>query len=167
MVPTFDFYETFKRWWVDQHGEKNPVPSPTNVGLNLANLPHSRIAQNKDKFKRADGTRFYLGGYLNTEGGLFWDDARRDASLSGRSSRLADDLKHTKEPIPPKWKETEEYRRIVANTERIKEQRSGNVDAANAAAATTAGTITAGTTTAGTTTAGTDGLDIPEFLRRA
>lgn len=37
-------------------------------------------------------------------------------------SRLAEQNKPQKDPVPKKWKETDEYRRIEANTDRLKEQ---------------------------------------------
>lgn len=75
MMLTTNFYAVFKEWWISEHGEKAALPSPTHVGLELAALPNSRIAQNKDKFKLSTGQRFYLGCYLNLAGERLWYDA--------------------------------------------------------------------------------------------
>jgi hypothetical protein len=119
---TTDFYAAFKEWWISENGEKSAVPSPTHVGLDLAALPNSRIAQNKNKFKLATGERFYLGGHLSIAGELFWEDAATTARLLKPQSRLAEMDKPYKEPVCDRWKNTEEYRRIEANTARFKEQ---------------------------------------------
>jgi len=122
MLLTTDFYAAFKEWWISENGEKIAAPSPTHVGLELAALPNSRIAQNKNKFKLATGERFYLGCYLNAAGEGFWQDATNAARLQKSNSRLAQQDRPCKEPVPKKWKQTDEYRRIEANAERVKEQ---------------------------------------------
>jgi hypothetical protein len=122
MMTTTDFHAAFKEWWISEHGEKAAVPSPTHVGLELAALPKLRIAQNKDKFKLATGQRFYLGCYLNVIGEEFWKDAANSARLLKPQSRLAEQSKPYKDPVPSKWKNCEEYRRIETNTERFREQ---------------------------------------------
>lgn len=122
MMLTTDFYSAFKEWWISEHGEKVPPPSPTHVGLELAALPNSRIAQNKNKFKLSNGQRFYLGGYLNEVGEQFWQDGANAARLQKPQSRLAERDKPQKEPVPDKWKKIDEYRRAETNTARLKEQ---------------------------------------------
>jgi hypothetical protein len=122
MMPTTDFYAAFKEWWISENGEKSAAPSPTHVGLELAALPNSRIAQNKDKFKLSTGQRFYLGCYLNEAGEEFWEDAATTVRLMKPQSRLAEQEKSIKEPVPEDWMKTDEYRRIQANTERFREQ---------------------------------------------
>jgi P4 family phage/plasmid primase-like protien len=119
MMPSADFYAAFEQWWVGEHGDKSVVPSPTTVGLDLAALPNSRIAQNKKKFRNEPG-RFYLGCMLNETRRGLWQDASNIARQSGGGGRLADEFKRTKDPIPAKWKDTDEYQRIVGNTERVK-----------------------------------------------
>ena len=128
MMTTTDFYAAFKEWWISEHGEKAAVPSPTHVGLELAALPKLRIAQNKDKFKLATGQRFYLGCYLNAVGEQFWKDAANSARLLKPQSRLAEQGKPYKDPVPSKWKNCEEYRRIETNTERFREQELQQAD---------------------------------------
>lgn len=122
MMLTTDFYSAFKEWWISEHGEKVPPPSPTHVGLELAALPNSRIAQNKNKFKLSTGQRFYLGGYLNEVGEGFWQDASNTARLLKPQTRLAQRAKPQKEPVPDKWKKIDEYRRAEANAARLKER---------------------------------------------
>jgi putative DNA primase/helicase len=123
MICTANFYAVFRQWWISEHGEKSTIPSPTTVGLDLGSLPKSCIAQNKKKFKRANGQRFYLGAKLNETGKVFWEDAVNAASASGATTqRLAKTFIGTKEEIPAKWKVTDEYRRIVPNIQRFKQQ---------------------------------------------
>jgi P4 family phage/plasmid primase-like protien len=130
MMATTDFHAAFKEWWISENGEKAAVPSPTHVGLELAALPNSRIAQNKNKFKHSTGQRFYVGGYLNEAGEKFWEDATNAERLFKPNSRLAQQDRACKEPVPKKWKQTEEYRRIEANAERLKEQQQAVKQAA-------------------------------------
>jgi phage/plasmid-associated DNA primase len=66
MMTTTDFYAAFKEWWISEHGEKAAVPSPTHVGLELAALPQSRIAQNKNKFRLACHRAFANGDSRKT-----------------------------------------------------------------------------------------------------
>jgi P4 family phage/plasmid primase-like protien len=122
MMVTTDFYAAFKEWWISENGEKAAVPSPTHVGLELAALPNSRIAQNKNRFKLSTGQRFYLGCYLNEAGEGFWQDAATTARLMKPQSRLAQQEKSIKELVSKDWKKTDEYRRIQANAERFREQ---------------------------------------------
>jgi P4 family phage/plasmid primase-like protien len=121
MMSTTDFYAAFKEWFISENGEKAAVPSPTHVGLELAALPNSRIAQNKDRFKLAAG-RFYLGCYLNSAGEGFWQDATNAARLLKPNSPLVQQDSPRKEPVPKDWKKIDAYRRIEANTERVKDQ---------------------------------------------
>jgi P4 family phage/plasmid primase-like protien len=123
MMSTTDVYSTFKRWWIGEHGEKSTVPSPTTFGHDLANLPNSRIAQDKNKFKNKSSQRFYLGCKLNEAGIGYWQDAANIACISGtKDHRLAETVEKTMRDISPTWKATEEYRRIVPNIQRFVEE---------------------------------------------
>lgn len=186
MMLTTDFYAAFKEWWISEHGEKASPPSPTHVGLQLAALPNSRIAQNKDKFKLSTGQRFYIGGYLNAVGERFWQDAANTARLLKPQSRSLERDKPLNEPVPKKWKEMDEYRRAEANTFRVKEDQHGEAAASDASTfmeleeeiahlavkrshGRDLGYIIGDDDPPAKATASAahdDGLDIPDFLRR-
>jgi len=124
MTSTADFYAAFEVWWREEHGDRGIVPSRTTVGQDLASISNSRIAQDKAKFRRDTGERFYLGCMLNEAGKSLWHVAWRNVSITGnRVAHMSEELRQTVKPISPEtWKETDEYRRIVANTERFKKQ---------------------------------------------
>ncbi len=120
MMSTIDVYATFKQWWISEHGDRAVVPSPTTFGHDLANLPNSRIAQDKKKFKNKASQRFYLGCKLNVAGIGFWEDAAFIARVSGSiDHRMAETVEKTIREIPPTWKATEVYRRVVPNIQRF------------------------------------------------
>ncbi len=124
MTSTADFYVTYEVWWREQHGDRSLVPNRTTVGQDLASTPNSRIAQDKGKFRRDTGERFYLGCMLSEAGKALWQIASNKASITGdRVAHMSQEVKQTIKPISPdSWKETEEYRRIVTNAERFKKQ---------------------------------------------
>jgi hypothetical protein len=124
MTSCADFYVTYEVWWREQHGDRSVAPSRTTVGQDLASIPNSRIAQDKAKFRRDTGERFYLGCMLSEAGKALWQIASNKASITGdRVAHMSQEVKQTIKPISPdSWKETEEYLRIVANTKRFKKQ---------------------------------------------
>jgi len=124
MTSTADFYAAFEVWWREEHGDRSIVPSRTTVGQDLASISNSRIAQDKAKFRRDTGERFYLGCMLNEAGKSLWQIASHNMTLTGKHvAHMSEEVRQTVKPISPEtWKETDEYRRIVANTERFKKQ---------------------------------------------
>ncbi|WP_375305100.1 DUF5906 domain-containing protein [Bradyrhizobium sp. A11] len=114
MISTRDFHAAFTGWRQDNHGDDKANFSRSFVGRHLAALSHPLIGQDKETFREADGTRYYVGIGLNVEGSAHFDSVARvqnvkgDLAFDGISTCSAD----TKEVVPGKWRDSAEVKRI-------------------------------------------------------
>jgi phage/plasmid-associated DNA primase len=107
MISKADFHASFTSWRYENHGDEKVNFSRASLGRYLSALANPDILQDKDAFKKRDGSRYYIGIRLNEQGSTHFQTVLTMQSLKPELKLKFPGISTTKEdtcqPIPTDW----------------------------------------------------------------
>ena len=103
MISTADFHAAFTGWRLADHGDEKVNFSRISLGKYLSALADPKILQDRDVFKKKDGSRYYVGIRLNEQGGEHFETVAIRQALTPdlKFQKMSPTKEGTHQPIPP------------------------------------------------------------------